>query len=181
MNFVRCCSRICITSKPAESFGSGLPSFPASSTSCHSISASRKGSWAAACFRFHPETLKHLGPLTCLGIDCSHGPMCPLCLMVPRGQRPWDTHVCGSSCRTVPHTLQALYKCLVTEQRMNTQMPKIPVLGLEERDTYTQSCLLPNPVLGYCKSMKHHQDMGPKHRGHDLASSSFLRLDPTLN
>lgn len=50
-------------------------------------------------------------------------------------------------------------------------MPEIPVLGLEEKDTYAVSHLLPNPGLGHCKSMKHHQDMGPKHRGHDLASS----------
>jgi hypothetical protein len=164
-----------------ESFGSSLPSFPESSTSHHSTSASRKVSWAAVCFRSRPEAAQYLGPLTCLGRDCSLGPLCPLCSMVPRGQRPRDTHVCGSSCRTMSHTLQALYKCLVTEQRMNTQMPKIPVLGLEEKDTYALSYLLPNPVLEHCKSMKHHQDMGPKHRGNDLASSSFLRLGSTPN
>lgn len=48
-------------------------------------------------------------------------------------------------------------------------MPKIPVLGLEEeREEGPHSVpLLPNPGPGRDKSLKHHQDMGQRPKGHD--------------
>lgn len=57
---------------------------------------------------------------------------------------------------------------------MNTQIPEIPVLGLEEKDTHTLSHLLPNPGLGHGKPVKHHQDMEQRHKGHDLALPPLL-------
>lgn len=42
-------------------------------------------------------------------------------------------------------------------------MPKIPVLGWEEKDAHTLS-LLPNPSREHAKSMKHHQDMKQTHK-----------------
>lgn len=47
---------------------------------------------------------------------------------------------------------------------MNTQIPKIPVLGWEEKDAHTLSRLLPNPGQGHAKSMKHHQDVEQTHK-----------------
>lgn len=38
-------------------------------------------------------------------------------------------------------------------------MPKIPVLGWEEKDAHTLCSLLPSPGRGHAKFMKHHQEM----------------------